>query len=114
MRSRFTAFARLGAADPADGGDDGARLARWMVAYLRATWAPEGRPAVADLMPSSADPAPRFTRLAVLDAVSGGADAAEVEFVAVGQGPDGRFRLHERSRFRREAGSWLYVDGEVR
>ncbi|MDX2341395.1 YchJ family metal-binding protein [Micrococcus sp. M4NT] len=112
MRARFSAFARLGAAEVAH--DGGARLARAMVAYLRATWVPETRPAVEDLMPTSADPAPRFTRLAVLDLGGVGPDAAEVEFVAVGQGEGGRFRLHERSRFRRDAGAWLYVDGQMR
>lgn len=40
------------------------------------------------------------------------ADGAEVEFIAryrVGGGS--ALRLHERSRFVREADHWLYVDG---
>ena len=41
-------------------------------------------------------------------------DAGTVEFVAVGTGAEGRFRLHEVSRFRREDGIWRYVNGDVR
>ena len=32
---------------------------------------------------------------------------------AQGEGEGGRFRLHETSRFRREDGAWVYVDGDV-
>jgi SEC-C motif domain protein len=40
-------------------------------------------------------------------------DHAEVEFVARSR-LDGRGqRLHERSRFVREQGRWLYVDGDI-
>ena len=108
MRSRYAAFALLGEAGPQE--------ARRMAAYLAATWAPEHRPAVEDLLPGQGEDAPRFTRLAVLDARDGGPfqDRGTVEFAAVGHGADGRFRLRERSRFRREDGVWLYVDGEVR
>jgi len=114
MRSRFTAFARLGEADPAH--DDGAAESAAMVAYLRAAWAAEHRPSAADLTPSADEPAARFTRLAVLRTEGGGPfqDRGVVEFVAVGQGGQGRFRLHEASRFRREDGAWVYVDGDVR
>ncbi|MDY6055872.1 YchJ family protein [Micrococcus sp.] len=118
MRSRFAAFARLGEADPAH--DDGARTVRAAVAYLRATWAPETRPSAQELTPSAADPAPRFTRLAVTDTTGGPFDStATVTFVALGRrtGPGGedagRLRLAEHSRFRREGGAWLYVDGDV-
>lgn len=114
MRSRFTAFARLGEADLNH--DDGAAESAAMVSYLRATWAAEHRPSAADLAPTSAEPAARFTRLAVLSTQGGGPfqDRGVVEFVAVGQGEGGRFRLHEASRFRREGGAWVYVDGDVR
>lgn len=114
MRSRFAAFARLGEADPNH--DDGAAESAAMVAYLRATWAAEHRPSAADLTPTPAEPAARFTRLAVLSTQDGGPfqDRGVVEFVAVGEGEGGRFRLHETSRFRREGGAWVYVDGEVR
>jgi SEC-C motif-containing protein len=38
---------------------------------------------------------------------------AEVEFVARQKPANGpAVRLHERSRFVREAGRWLYVDGD--
>jgi len=52
----------------------------------------------------------------VLDVRDGGPfqDAGTVEFVAVGTGAEGRFRLHEVSRFRREDGIWRYVNGDVR
>ncbi|MEV8232879.1 YchJ family protein [Micrococcus luteus] len=108
MRSRYTAFARLGEAGPAE--------ARAMADYLAATWAPEHRPTAAELLPVAGEQAPRFTRLAVLEVRDGGPfqDAGTVEFVAVGTGAGGRFRLHEVSRFRREDGIWRYVDGDVR
>lgn len=113
MRSRFTAFARLGLADLNH--DDGAAESAAMVAYLRATWVAEHRPSAADLTPIPAEPAARFTRLAVLSTEDGGPfqDRGVVEFVAVGQGAEGRFRLHETSRFCREDGAWVYVDGDV-
>ena len=113
MRSRYTAFARLGET----GADEpGAEEARAMAGYLAATWAPERRPAVAELLPGEGEEAPRFTRLAVLGVRDGGPfqDAGTVEFVAVGAGAEGRFRLHEVSRFRRQDGVWSYVDGDVR
>lgn len=108
MRSRYTAFARLGEARTAE--------ARAMADYLAATWVPEHRPTVAELLPGAGEEAPRFTRLAVLEVRDGGPfqDAGTVEFVAAGAGAEGRFRLHEVSRFRREDGVWRYVDGDVR
>lgn len=136
MRSRYAAFALLGEAgadDDGTQGTDGASgpggtgpghagpdragpdLARAMAAYLAATWAPEHRPAVEDLLPEAGERAPRFTRLAVTDVRDGGPfqDRGTVEFTALGHGEEGRFRLRERSRFRREDGAWLYVDGDV-
>ncbi|GAA4440499.1 hypothetical protein GCM10023148_47690 [Actinokineospora soli] len=89
MRSRYSAFAV---------GD---------AAYLRATWHPSTRPADVDL-----DPATRWTALEILDRVRGGPfdQAGEVEFRAYHRGGV----VHERSRFRREDGAWLYVDGDHR
>lgn len=131
MRSRYAAFALLGEAgadDDGTQGTDGASgpggtgpghagpdRARAMAAYLAATWAPEHRPAVEDLLPEAGERAPRFTRLAVTDVRDGGPfqDRGTVEFTALGHGEEGRFRLRERSRFRREDGAWLYVDGDV-
>ena len=45
MRSRYTAFARLGEAGPAE--------VRAMADYLAATWAPEHRPTAAELLPAA-------------------------------------------------------------
>lgn len=92
MRSRFSAFA-VGDAD-----------------YLRATWHPSTRPRSLEL-----DPAQRWYRLDVL-ATSGGGPfdtAGTVEFRASYRHPEGRGDLHEVSRFVREVGTWLYVDGQV-
>ena len=77
------------------------------VAYLLHSWAPETRPPAIVL-----DPSQRWTGLSIVDTVDGGVLAADgiVEFVAsfVAAGPGVRA---ERSRFRREAGRWVYVDG---
>jgi SEC-C motif-containing protein len=37
-----------------------------------------------------------------------------VEFTARSRDGEGVLELHERSRFRRKAGRWLYVDGDCR
>ena len=92
MRSRYTAFVR---------GD---------VEHLLRTWHPDTRPAALEL-----DPSVRWTGLDVLDRVGGGLFDAEgvVEFRAHRR-VDGRSGVqHERSRFVRAAGRWVYVDGVV-
>ena len=75
-------------------------------AYLLRTWHPRTRPASLD-----ASDGPAWQGLTVL-AVDDGRDSdsvGEVEFEAVhDQGV-----LHERSRFVKRAGRWVYVDGEV-
>ena len=43
-----------------------------------------------------------------------GEDRAEVEFVARYRVGGRAVRLHETSRFVREGGRWLYVDGDIR
>ena len=96
MRSRYSAFVT------ADAG------------YLRATWHPDTCPPEPGL---DAPGAPRTTwlGLSVKQHRVTGQDTAEVEFVAryrVGGGS--AVRLHERSRFVRLDGRWLYVDGEHR
>jgi len=105
MRSRYSAFAV---------GD---------VAYLVRTWHPAGRPHDLRL-----DPAMTWTGLEIVDTRAGGTDDAdgEVEFRASwreagheGCGGHGgrepaRGVLHERSRFGRRAGRWVYVDGDIR
>lgn len=90
MRSRYSAYVR---------GD---------VDYLQATWHASTRPEAATLTP---EPGTRWLGLEVKRAVEDG-DTAVVEFVArfkVGGQP--AVRLHESSRFVREGGRWLYVDG---
>ncbi|MDR3013824.1 MAG: hypothetical protein LBV56_00205 [Delftia acidovorans] len=89
MRSRYSAFVRKDAA------------------YLLATWHAGQRPATLDF-----DPAARWLGLAIKDFRSTGDDRAEVEFVARYRVGGRAVRLHERSRFVREAGRWLYVDGD--
>jgi len=95
MRSRYTAFAT--------GNRD----------YLLASWHPSTRPDELEL-----DERMVWRRLDVVDTDAGGPwdDAGTVEFVAHYRIDDGtaigqRGRLHESSRFVREGGRWLYVDG---
>jgi len=77
--------------------------------YLLATWHPDTRP------PSlSFDPNQKWLGLKVVAAKTTGADTAEVEFIArfrIGGASAARF--HERSRFVRLEGRWLYVDGDL-
>ncbi len=86
MRSRYSAYA-VGAAP-----------------YLKATWHPSTRPARLHL-----DPATQWRGLEIVTA-SGGLFDTEgvVEFRA----RHDRGLVHERSRFVREDGHWLYLDGE--
>jgi len=91
MRSRYSAFV-LARAD-----------------YLLATWHSSTRPASLDF-----DVGAKWLGLDVREHKVTGADTAEVEFVARYR-VDGRaVRMHERSRFVREDGRWLYVDGDQR
>lgn len=91
MRSRYSAFARR---------DE---------AYLLRTWHPRTRP------PRVAfDPAMRWTGLTIEDTADGTAfhSTGTVTFRARysdGGRPDS---LHERSRFERVDGAWVYVDGD--
>jgi len=92
MRSRYTAFT----------------LDR--ISYLEKTWHPTSRPASIET-----DNNVRWLGLKIRRAEQGGADDEEgvVEFVARYK-IDGRgYRLHEISRFAKENGQWLYVDGEM-
>jgi SEC-C motif domain protein len=92
MRSRYTAYAL--------GRDD----------YLRATWHPDTRPASVDL-----EPGVKWLGLEVRDHRPVDERHAEVEFVARYRVGGRAVRLHERSRFTREAdGRWYYVAGDVR
>lgn len=93
MRSRYTAFTR---------GD---------AAYLLATWHVSTRPAQLDL---AADPV-AWQRLDIRQTQAGGPEDArgKVAFVAhyLAGGQPGT--LQENSRFVRENGRWLYVDGQI-
>ncbi|GAA4731851.1 YchJ family protein [Pedococcus ginsenosidimutans] len=75
-------------------------------AYLVRTWHPRNRPDPLEVAPD-----PGWLRLEVLGTSGGGEDdeTGEVEFVATHvDGP-----LHERSRFVRRGGRWVYLDGPV-
>lgn len=90
MRSRFTAFAL---------GEEG---------YLLDSWHPKTRPSRVDL-----DPYQRWLFLEILDTVAGGLLDSEgvVEFRAHYTFEGRRGELHERSRFVRLGGRWVYLDG---
>jgi SEC-C motif domain protein len=91
MRSRYTAFVLQ---------DE---------TYLLATWHPRTRPASV-----SFEVGTKWLGLKVVDARAVDAHHAEVEFIARYRvGGASAARIHERSRFVREAGAWLYVDGAV-
>ncbi|MGW0119383.1 YchJ family protein [Streptomyces sp. NPDC003327] len=78
-------------------------------AYLLRTWAPETRPGGVDF-----DPALRWSGLEIRETGEGTAfhQRGTVTFVAryVHGGEPGA--LHERSRFVRHEGAWVYVNGE--
>jgi SEC-C motif domain protein len=81
-------------------------------AYVRATWAETTCPR--DLE-TSADPRIRWIGLQIKRYATIDADHAEVEFVARYKIGGRAFRLHETSRFERDAeGLWRYVDGDLR
>ncbi|PRY71393.1 YchJ family protein [Halomonas ventosae] len=87
MRSRYSAFAL----DLTD--------------YLLASWHPDTRPA--SLAP---DQATRWVALELLESREGG-DEGVVHFRATFREGRRWAVLEERSRFRREAGRWYYLDG---
>ena len=91
MRSRYSAYVR--------GLED----------YLLATWHASTRPAALNL---AAAPQPKWLGLEV-KAHSERGDEATVEFVARCKVGGRAQRMHELSRFRREAGRWYYLDGVV-
>ncbi|MBK1716871.1 YchJ family protein [Thiocystis violacea] len=91
MRSRYTAFAM----------ND--------IDYLRATWHPGTRPT--DFAP---DASTKWIGLKILATDAGGPGDSEgrVEFIARYKIQGRAHRLHERSRFVRDAGRWCYLDGD--
>ncbi|MBB3037356.1 SEC-C motif-containing protein [Hoyosella altamirensis] len=92
MRSRYTAFA-VGAVD-----------------YLLTSWHPRTRPDVLEL-----DPEQTWRRLEIIRTDKGGPFDKDgiVEFRAHYRHSGERGSLHEVSRFVREQGRWLYVDGQI-
>ncbi len=91
MRSRYSAFVL----DRSD--------------YLQATWHGSTRP-----VDVNADANTKWLSVEVRRHVAFGADRAELEFVARYKSADRAVRMHELSRFVREAGRWYYVDGDLR
>jgi SEC-C motif-containing protein len=89
MRSRYSAFV-LGRRD-----------------YLLATWHADTRPPALTLEPAAQWLGLELRSHRLLDA-----EHAEVEFVARYREAGRATRLHERSRFLREQGRWLYLDGQ--
>jgi SEC-C motif-containing protein len=89
MRSRYAAYA-LG-----------------LHAYVLATWHASTRPASLEPDP----PGLQWLGLALRAHAQQDADHASVEFVARNRLGGRAQRLHERSRFVREAGRWFYLDG---
>ena len=92
MRSRYSAYVR----DELD--------------YLLASWHPSSRPAA--LTPN--ETGLRWLGLEVKKHVRQDAEHAQVEFVARSKLGGRAQRMHEISRFVREAGAWYYLDGEQR
>lgn len=97
MRSRYTAYAA---------GD---------VAYLQRTLAPEHRAGfdVKDVEAGMRET--EWVGLDILDTQDGGTndDTGIVEFAARFKTQGKLHMLQERSRFRREGGQWVYVEGET-
>lgn len=89
MRSRYTAYV-LGDRD-----------------YLQSTWHPSTRPASI----SADEPGLKWLGLTVKRFDITGPNTAIVEFVARSKLAGRAHRLHELSRFVREDGLWLYLDG---
>lgn len=92
MRSRYSAYA-VGDLD-----------------HVFRTWHPRTRPD--DL---ALDPGLTWTGLEIVDVVAGGPDDDEgvVEFRARFSTGGSGSALHERSRFQRRGGRWVYVDGLI-
>lgn len=93
MRSRYTAYTLQN------------------TAYLNSTWHPDTRPDNLDL---SDQTDAKWLGLNVKRHEIIDDNHARVEFVARYKLKGRAYRLHENSRFVREAGGWLYVDGEMR
>jgi SEC-C motif-containing protein len=97
MRSRYAAFAR-GEVD-----------------YLIRTWHPDQRAGLSRRSLEETSRGLRWTGLTILDTVDGGPadETGIVEFEAAYASPPSTGVLHERSRFCRVDGAWVYIDGET-
>lgn len=91
MRSRYTAYTMD------------------LIPYLLASWHPSTRPASLE----RGERELKWLSLDVRRHVRQDADHELVEFVARSKVGGRAQRLHEISRFVREGGAWLYVDGEM-
>jgi SEC-C motif domain protein len=77
--------------------------------YLLATWHPSTRPGAIPFNRKQ-----KWLGLRVIDTSVTGKDSAEVEFIARSRISNAAaIRQHECSRFVREGGRWLYVDGDI-
>ena len=92
MRSRYTAYTLLR--------ED----------YLLATWHRSTRPTSLEL---ATEPRNKWLGLEVMRHEQADQDHALVEFVARYKVGGRAHRMHEVSRFEREAGRWFYLDGDV-
>ena len=77
--------------------------------YLLASWHASTRPASLD----APEPGLKWLGLDVKQTALQDADHGTVEFVARSKLGGRAHRLHEVSRFVREAGQWFYVDGDL-
>lgn len=78
-------------------------------AYLLATWHASHRPSGVEF-----EPGVKWLGLDVRSHVQQDDSHAQVEFVARQKPANGAaVRMHERSRFVRDNGHWLYVDGDA-
>ncbi len=78
-----------------------------LTAYLMSTW--HGSTSPGDLEPN---PFMKWLSLEVLHADASG-DVGVVEFIARYKENGKAGKLHELSRFVREGGKWLYIDGQM-
>lgn len=92
MRSRYSAYALSDAA------------------YLHRTWSKQTRPTLKSLMQSHKI---EWLGLSIERTEQGGVEDQEgiVEFIASFSENEQEHELHETSRFMRENGRWVYVDG---
>ena len=77
--------------------------------YLKDTWHEDTRPETIEFETSII-----WTRLRIKNTEKGGAndDQGTVEFIATYKNNGRAFQLHENSRFVRNEGDWVYLDGD--